>query len=75
MKQLAKLKRSDFHRAVRDELLTIEEFASKVGTSPNYLSRISSESPSSCRCSLKFARRVLEGLNGKYRFNDLFFWA
>tara|TARA_R100000656_G_scaffold123332_1_gene99771 strand:- start:101 stop:334 length:234 start_codon:yes stop_codon:yes gene_type:complete len=76
MQQLAKLKREEFHKAVRDKLITIEEFADKIGTSPSYLSRISSDSPSSCRCTLKFSRRVLEGLNWEYsRFNELFFWA
>jgi hypothetical protein len=75
MKQFAKLKREEFDKAVRDELVTIEEFSDRVQTSPSYISRIGSKSPSSCRCSLKFSRRILNGFNGKYRFDDLFFWA
>lgn len=75
MPKLARLKKKEFHEALAEELLTLEEFAEKIGSNQSYLSRIYSESPSGCRCGKKFIRRVLDGFDGKYRFNDIFFWV
>lgn len=75
MQQYAKLKRDEFSKAVREELITIEEFAETININQSYLSRIDSESRSGCRCTVKFVRRVLKGFDGKYTFDDLFFWA
>lgn len=79
-RKFAKLKREEFHEALRELLLTMEEFADKADTNQSYLSRISSSSPSSCRCGKKYARRVLDALNElhgieRYVFDDLFFWV
>tara|TARA_R100000656_G_C3891525_1_gene116690 strand:- start:287 stop:520 length:234 start_codon:yes stop_codon:yes gene_type:complete len=75
MKKLAKLKRDVFHDKLRDELITMSEFAEKIGTHESYLSRLSSSAPSGCRCERRFVRRVLEGFCNKYKFDDLFFWV
>lgn len=75
MRRYAKLKRMEFSEAVGSELLTIEEFANKIGAHACYLSRLSSDTRSGCRCGKKFIRRILDGFNGKYVFDDLFFWA
>lgn len=75
MTKMAKLKVEEFDEAISNELKTISEFAKEIGTSQSYLSRIKSTSDTHCSCSSKFARRVLQGFNGKYRFDDLFFWV
>lgn len=75
MNKFAKLNRTFFVNALAESLLTQEEFAISIGSNTSYLSRLSSSSPSSCRCGKKFVRRVLAGFGGKYKFDDLFFWA
>lgn len=75
MKKFAKIKREAFGNALAEMIITQEEFARIIGSDQSYLSRLSSDSPSSCRCGKKFVRRVLDGFNGKYKFDDLFFWV
>ena len=75
MRKFAKIKREKFHDAVAMELTSIKKFAAKIGVNSDYLSRLSSTTPSSCRCTPEFASVILNGFDGKYRFDDLFFWA
>lgn len=75
MIKFAKLKREPFGNALADKLITQEEFAKIIGSDQSYLSRLSSDSPSACRCGKKFVRRVLDGFDGKYSFDELFFWV
>lgn len=75
MKRFAKIKRDEFANAVGEDLLTINEFSEKIGIHPSYLSRLSSDTKTGCRCGKKTVRRILSGFNGRYEFDDLFFWA
>jgi|6_EtaG_2_1085325.scaffolds.fasta_scaffold319949_1 hypothetical protein len=74
MKKFAKLKQEAFVDALNKDLITQGEFAEKIGSNQSYLCRISSDSPSGSRCSIKFIRRVLQGFKVNYGLDDLFYY-
>lgn len=66
-----KINRQKFQAVLDKELYTLSAIAREVGTSQSYLSRIQSDNPV-YTMSKTMARRILEALQHRYRFEDVF---
>lgn len=70
----AKIITDNFSRALEDQLISHREFAKKIGTTKDWLFKLKSTNLK-YKCSPSFCRRVLDGLDNKFEFNDLFYWV
>jgi predicted transcriptional regulator len=66
-----KINREKFQRVLDQELYTLSSLAREIGTSQSYLSRIQSDNIN-YTMSKTMARRIMEVLDSKYRFDELF---
>lgn len=74
MNNVAKIDRQKLKMILREELLTITSLSEKAGTSRVSISQLSSKNKK-FKASPDMCKKILNAFDGKYKFDDIFYWV